>query len=80
MTELRWTRGDPALQREIERQLASGEAECLHDNVRRALFRVRSAHGDVVVKQFRVGSGRHPLRERVKQRLGRAPAEREWSR
>ena len=79
MTALRWTRGDAALQREIERQLASGEAECLHDNVRRALFRIRSAYGDVVVKQFRVGSGRHPLRERAKERLGRAPAEREWT-
>jgi tRNA A-37 threonylcarbamoyl transferase component Bud32 len=31
-----------------------------------------------VVKQFRVTSGRHPLRERLKSWLGRSPAEREW--
>jgi tRNA A-37 threonylcarbamoyl transferase component Bud32 len=31
-----------------------------------------------MLKQFRVGSGRHPLRERLKIRLGRSPAEREW--
>lgn len=79
MTAVRWTLGDAALQREIERQLATGDAQCLHDNVRRAVFRVHSAQGDVVVKQFRVGSGRHALRERAKARLGRAPAEREWS-
>ncbi len=78
MTEPRWTRGDAALQREIERQLASGEAQSLHDNVRRAVYRVRSADFDVIVKQFRVGSGRHALRERTKARLGRAPADREW--
>jgi len=78
MTGLRWTRGNAALQREIERQLGAGEAQCLHDNVRRVVFRIRSAHGDVLVKLFRVGSGRHALRERAKARLGRAPAEREW--
>ncbi len=78
MTAIRWTRGDAALQREIERQLDLSEAQCLHDNVRRAVFLVRSEHGDVVVKQFRVGSGRHALRERAKARLGHAPAEREW--
>jgi tRNA A-37 threonylcarbamoyl transferase component Bud32 len=43
------------------------------------VFLVRSAHDDVIVKQFRVGSGRHALRERAKARLGWAPAEREWS-
>jgi len=78
MTSLRWTEGDPALQREIERQLAAGEAQCLHDNARRMVFRLQRANGDVLVKQFRVGSGRHALRERAKARLGRAPAAREW--
>jgi tRNA A-37 threonylcarbamoyl transferase component Bud32 len=78
MTSVRWTEGDPALQREIERQLTAGEAQCLHDNARRLVFRLRRAGGDVLVKQFRVGSGRHALREHVKARLGRAPAVREW--
>ncbi|MBS1107796.1 MAG: kdkA 1 [Deltaproteobacteria bacterium] len=78
MTSLRWTEGDPALQREIERQLAAGEAQCLHDNARRLVFRLHRADGDVLVKQFRVGSGRHALRERAKARLGHAPAAREW--
>ena len=78
MTSLRWTEGDPALQREIERQLAAGEAQCLHDNVRRMVFRLHRADGDVLVKQFRVGSGRHALREHAKARLGHAPAAREW--
>jgi tRNA A-37 threonylcarbamoyl transferase component Bud32 len=78
MTSLRWTEGDPALQREIERQLTVGEAQCLHDNARRLVFRLHRAGGDVLVKQFRVGSGRHALREHAKARLGHAPAAREW--
>jgi tRNA A-37 threonylcarbamoyl transferase component Bud32 len=78
MTVVRWTHGDAALHAEIERQLASGAAQRLHDNPRRIVLRMRCARGDVLVKQFRVGSGRHALRERWKARFGRAPAEREW--
>ena len=78
MSGVRWTRGDTALQAQIERALASGAAQRLHDNPRRTVFRVPCAGGDVIVKQFRVGSGRHALRERVKARFGHAPAVREW--
>lgn len=78
MTAVRWTHGDAALRAEIERQLVSGAAQRLHDNPRRIVHRMRCAGGDVLVKQFRVGSGHHATRERWKARLGHAPAEREW--
>jgi tRNA A-37 threonylcarbamoyl transferase component Bud32 len=76
MSGVEWTRGDAALAHEVEASLA--HSECLHENARRAIFRVRLPGRSVLVKQFRVGSGRHPLRERWKARIGRAPAEREW--
>ena len=78
MTALHWTHGDTALQAEIEAHLSNGTAECLHDNPRRIVYRMHCAGGLVLVKQFRVGSGRHALREGFKARFGHAPAEREW--
>jgi tRNA A-37 threonylcarbamoyl transferase component Bud32 len=78
MTAARWSQGDATLHAEIEHHLATGTLEPLHDNPRRVVFRVQTSIGDVLLKQFRGGSGRHALRERWKARLGRAPAAREW--
>jgi tRNA A-37 threonylcarbamoyl transferase component Bud32 len=62
------------------RALAAGpRAEVLRDNPRRRLVRLRgSAGGALLVKEFRLGTGRHALREALKERIGRSPAVREW--
>jgi tRNA A-37 threonylcarbamoyl transferase component Bud32 len=79
MDAIRWTHGDVALGRAVAAALARGHAETLRDDARRVLSRARLDDGrDVLVKQFRVGSGRHALRERIKAQIGRAPAAREW--
>lgn len=76
---IRWTHGDATLGHAVERALAAGRTEPLRDDARRALARLRLEDGSsVLVKQFRVGSGRHVLRERAKACIGRAPAVREW--
>lgn len=79
MTAIRWTRGDPALGQAACTAIAAGAATSLRDDTRRVLWRVPLEDGcSVLVKQFRVGSSRHALRERVKAILGHAPADREW--
>jgi len=51
----------------------------LHDNPRRRLVRLSTASGDsLLLKQFRLGTGRHAWREALKERIGRSPAAREW--
>jgi tRNA A-37 threonylcarbamoyl transferase component Bud32 len=53
--------------------------EVLHDNPRRRLVRLATSGGDpLLVKQFRLGTGRHAWREALKERMGRSPAAREW--
>jgi tRNA A-37 threonylcarbamoyl transferase component Bud32 len=83
MNELhRWS-GDLALREPVERALAAdgggGRCEVLRDNPRRRILALHCADGaEFLLKHFRVGSGRHPHRERWKARIGRAPAAREW--
>jgi len=53
--------------------------DVLRDNARRRLVRLPASHGGaLLVKQFRLGTGRHALREALKERIGRSPAVREW--
>ncbi|HEY8495002.1 MAG TPA: lipopolysaccharide kinase InaA family protein [Myxococcota bacterium] len=75
---VRWSRGDLKLCRSVEAALAGGAAAVVTDDARRRTLRVAAAGRPLLVKQFRVGSGRHPAREAVKARIGRAPADREW--
>lgn len=78
-----WQRGDRALGYQVERILNAGaegerERSVLRDNPRRRIVTLQVGARRVVVKHFRVGSGRHELRDRWKSALGRAPARREW--
>ncbi len=78
-----WQKGDRALGYQVERVLnagseASGELVVLRDNPRRRIVTLRVDEKRVLVKHFRVGSGRHELRDSWKTSLGRAPAKREW--
>ena len=57
---------------------ASGELVVLRDNPRRRIVTLRLGERHVLVKHFRVGSGRHAARDRWKTTLGWAPARREW--
>jgi tRNA A-37 threonylcarbamoyl transferase component Bud32 len=75
---VRWRRGDPAFQRALDEALAAGAGEVVADGHRRRVLRVEAGERAVLVKQFRVGSGKHPWREEWKARVGRAPADREW--
>lgn len=71
--------GTPAVQAAAEawwRDGAGGGA-VLHDNPRRRLVRLSGPDGDRIVKQFRLGSGRHATRDRWKARLGTSPGRRE---
>jgi tRNA A-37 threonylcarbamoyl transferase component Bud32 len=79
MTRLAWRRGDAALRGALERWSRGALAEqVLADSPRRRLARLSDpAAGELLIKQFRVGSGRHRLRELAKRRLGRGQAERE---
>lgn len=75
---VRWTHGDASLGRAVEQALASG-AKPLRSDARRVITHVQLDDGtQILVKQFRVGSGRHATRERIKACIGRAPAAREW--
>jgi tRNA A-37 threonylcarbamoyl transferase component Bud32 len=78
VTALRFAFGAPEVLATLERLAAGGPAEVLRDNPRRRIVRVAdAAAGDLVVKHFRVGSGKHPARERAKRLVGRSQAERE---
>jgi tRNA A-37 threonylcarbamoyl transferase component Bud32 len=75
---VRWSRGDAALRRALDERLAAGTFEPVADSHRRRVLRLAADGRALLVKQFRVGSGRHPWREAGKARIGRAPADREW--
>ena len=78
MTALRFSFGGADVRGALERVAAGGPAEVLHDNPRRRIVRVSDpAAGELIVKHFRVGTGRHAARERAKRLLGRSQAERE---
>ncbi len=54
-------------------------ATVLHDNPRRRIVRLDDETGHtLLVKQFRCRSGKHPLRDRLKNWIGHAAARREW--
>jgi len=83
---LRWEAGELAVRAEVEAWLrgeaarpTGPRAEVLRDNPRRRLVRLSTSGGRaLLVKQFRLGTGRHALREALKERIGRSPAVREW--
>jgi tRNA A-37 threonylcarbamoyl transferase component Bud32 len=78
VTALRFRFGDDAVRRALDRFAAGGDAEVLRDNPRRRLLRLSDASaGDLLVKHFRVGTGRHAWRERAKRLARRSQAERE---
>jgi tRNA A-37 threonylcarbamoyl transferase component Bud32 len=82
--KVEWQAGDADLGRQVAGELAHvGEPGCrareLRDNPRRRILRVDPQAGPpLLVKQFRLGSGRHRGRERLKGWLGQSPARREW--
>ena len=77
---LRWLAGAPAVREAIERWQTTGDGTELRDNPRRRIVRVEGgAAGPLLVKHFRLGSGRHARRERWKARIGRSPASREFA-
>jgi tRNA A-37 threonylcarbamoyl transferase component Bud32 len=84
VSEVRWSAGDPLVRSVVEDWWVDPErpghrATVLRDNPRRRLVRIDSeTAGTLLVKHYRLGSGRHPLRERVKGWLGRSPADREF--
>jgi UDP-glucose:(heptosyl)LPS alpha-1,3-glucosyltransferase len=76
---IRWHRLSESAARGTALADSCADGTVLHDNPRRRLIRLSDpGGGDLMLKHFRVTSGRHPLRERLKVRLGRSPAEREW--
>jgi tRNA A-37 threonylcarbamoyl transferase component Bud32 len=76
---IRWRRGDKVVRRVAMRAGSRSEGTVLLDNPRRRLIRLSDPEGgELLLKQFRVASGRHPLRERLKVWLGISPAVREW--
>jgi hypothetical protein len=77
--EIRWLAGRPEIRCAVERWRAGALAgELLRDSPRRRLVRLPAAEaGDLLIKHFRLGSGRHRRREAWKTRLGRSPADRE---
>jgi tRNA A-37 threonylcarbamoyl transferase component Bud32 len=76
--EVRWTDGDVAVGAAVAAALAGSEVRVLRESGPRRVLVLKLLEHPVVVKWFRVGSGAHPWRERVKARLGHAPAQREW--
>ena len=84
MSGIGWIAGDPVVRAVVEDWWADPErpdhgAAVLRDNPRRRLVRIDSkTAGCLLIKHHRLASGRHPLRERWKARLRRAPADREF--
>jgi len=84
MSEIRWGGGDPLVRSVVEDWWVDPErrehrASVLRDNPRRRLVRIDSTTaGTLLVKHYRLGSGRHPTRERWKGWIGRSPADREF--
>ena len=72
LSAIEWTRGEAALQRQIEEGLR-GSPQVLREGGPRSLLRLE--RGPWLVKRYRAGSG---AIEQVKARIGLAPADREW--
>lgn len=75
---VRWTRGDARLGQAIAAALATDAAERLAESPHRRVLRVATPTRVALVKHFRVGTSPHSGRERVKARIGRSAADREW--
>lgn len=76
---VRWLAGAPELTRAVEAALADpAAAECLRDNPRRRILRVPGPGGGLLVKHYRLRTGRHPRRELAKAALRLAAPDREW--
>ena len=75
---VRWTRGEAQVAQAVAEAIACGAFDLLTESPHRRALRVTTPGRLVLVKHFRVGTGRHPRRERAKAWIGRAPADREW--
>lgn len=74
-----WALGPEALRAELLVAL-SGDApgvRVLRDNPRRRILRLDRPGGALLIKHFRMASGRHTGRERLKELVGASPADRE---
>ena len=74
---VKWSYGDERVRDAVETWANGGPEVVVRDNARRRLVRLGDAEGALLVKQFRVTSGRHPIRERFKAAIGRGPAAKE---
>ncbi len=75
---VRWTRGDDRVAQAVTEALARGAFDVLAESPHRRALRIATSERLVLVKHFRVDTGRHRTRERAKAYIGRSPAEREW--
>lgn len=75
----RWYDAAPEVRAAVEGWLAGPQpGDALRDNPRRRVARLETATGrGLALKQFRLATGRHAMRERWKARLGYTPAVRE---
>lgn len=82
--KVEWQEGEAPLCRDVAAELErvgapDSRARELRDNPRRRILRVHpTGSGPLLVKHFRLASGRHPIRERLKAWLGWSAARREW--
>lgn len=75
---LRFEFGEVAVREAIERWHGGELAETIvRDNIRRRIVRLDGPDGPLLVKQFRVSSGRHRIRETLKALIGASPASKE---
>ena len=74
---VRWRWGEDEATRAVDRALAAGSEVVLHESGRRRIARVDGPRGVLLVKRFRVGSGPHPWRDRVRSLAGAGPGEAE---
>ena len=85
---VKWSAGEASIQNQLEKTLVAHfhTATLLHQSAHRTVHRIvlENAPGtaprrdDIVIKIHRTATGRHPLRETWKRRLGMSPARREW--
>jgi len=83
MNSIQWASGSEEVRAAVEGALLGNldtnpTVEILRDNPRRRIFNLRDPDAQpLFVKQYRVATGRHRLRERIKDLLRQSPAERE---
>ncbi|MEZ4332916.1 MAG: lipopolysaccharide kinase InaA family protein [Myxococcota bacterium] len=85
---IEWLAGEPALRRALDEALGAAPPctpTLLRSNPRRTLHATtlppsndRPAPLRIVLKTHHLATGRHPLRDALKRRVGRSPARREW--